>query len=79
MGYIGSKDKTLGSVNTSHIADDAVTSAKIKDDITNDLTELGRHMNVAGENIANKLDLFINNMTFGLEKLFGASKEEKES
>ncbi len=34
MGYIGSKHKTLGSVNTSHIADDAVTSAKIKDDIT---------------------------------------------
>ena len=34
MGYIGSDHKTLGSINTSQIADDAVTSAKIKDDIT---------------------------------------------
>jgi len=52
---------------------------KIKDDIANDLNEVDRHMNVAGENIANKLDLFINNMASGLEKLFGAYKEEKES
>ena len=52
---------------------------KIKDDITNNLTELGRHMNVAGENIANKLDQFFNNVSSGLEKLFGAYKEEKES
>ena len=52
---------------------------KIKEDIDKDLTKVGRHMDVAGENIVNKLDQFSNNVASGLEKLFGASKKEKES
>jgi len=52
---------------------------KIKEDIDKDLTKVGRHMDVAGEDIVNKLDQFFNNVSSGLEKLFGAYKEEKES
>ena len=52
---------------------------KIKEDIDKDLTKVGRHMDVAGEYNVNKLDQFFNNVSSGLEKLFSASKEEKES
>ena len=52
---------------------------KIKEDIDKHLTIVGRHMDVAGGDIVNKLDQFLNNVSSGLEKLFGASKEEKES
>ena len=52
---------------------------KIKEDIDKDLTKVGRHMDVAGENIVNKLDQYFNNVASGLEKFLGASKEEKES
>ena len=51
---------------------------KIKEDIDKDLTKVGRHMDVAGEDIVNKLDQLLNNVASGLEKLFDASKEKKE-
>ena len=51
---------------------------KIKEDIDKDLTKVGRHMDVAGENIVNKLDQFLQNVASGLEKIFGTSEDEKK-
>ena len=52
---------------------------KIKEDIDKDFPKVIHLMDDAGEDIINKLDQFFNNVASGLEKLFGASKEEKES
>ena len=50
-----------------------------KEDIDQDLPKVGHLMDDVGEDFVNKLDQFFNNVSSGLEKLFGASKEEKES
>jgi len=51
---------------------------KIKEDIDKDLPKVGRLMDEGGEDIVNKLDQFLHNVSSSLEKLFGEVEKPPE-
>ena len=50
-----------------------------EDDIDNDFHKVLHLMDVAGEDIINKLDQFLENVASGLEKIFGKSEDDKKN